>query len=441
MKSLTGVHQILKDPEVRKYFLGILDSSASKEDKYEKFVAFFAQVEQLERRLVVQTSRPGENIDATIAQAAQEIGIWNPAKILQQTKNSLQRALQRIQNSQHRDGGWGYQVETSNIWGTAYALMALDSAIPILGIPFSAKDNIGKGIDWIRNRAPDWSATDLVPDGQKSVYDAALAVRCMFCLKQADFKAVSASLDALLECQNPDGGWDARLWGKNVKLVRVWSEVGATSMVLQALASDRNQRHRPHLEKAIAWILSVQNNDGSWNDGSCAPDSTALRGNPSIHKTCDALRAITAAKELGISDSYVPSVDKAVKWLLQKEKPLSKGTGGAIGWGYDEMGDVLFRPDLEGTCLILEALVQVEGVSFPLITANAQWLMDAQHEEPNSVEDGKWESGDTFRTTLALLRYYTKIKMDPSFAPIQNELPRPRQVRGATKGNADRQRS
>jgi len=421
MKSISDPSRILRDPEVQKYFLGVLDSGVPKEEKYDKFVSFFDQAEQLARQLSTQ-SRAGENIDLAIAEAAQQIGIWNPKQILQRTRDTLQRALQRIQRSQNHDGGWGYKIETSNVWGTTYALMALDEGIknnlttPVAGARV-------KGIGWLMGHAQDWSAADLPPHGQTSVYELAIASRCLCYLGLRNHPPVIAAIKLFMGCQNRDGGWDANIWGKDVSPARVYSEMGATSMVLQALAEAQHRGDLPIIKKAVSWIIDMQNKDGSWNDGSCSPESEKLRGTASIHKTCDALSALMAAKKLGTGDSYEPVVDKAVNWLLNQEKPLQKNPGSAIGWGYDEKGDPLFRPDLESTCLTLEALVHMEKISLPLLTANAQWLMNAQHEQRDSIEDGKWESGDTFRTTFALLGYYSKIKVDPSFQPVAATAP------------------
>ena len=51
----------------------------------------------------------------------------------------------------------------------------------------------------------------------------------------------------------------------------------------------------------------------------------------------------------------------------------------------------------------------------PVVTANAVWLMNAQHSEPGSPEDGKWSTGDTFRITVAMLDYYDWIQKNPIF--------------------------
>jgi hypothetical protein len=95
---------------------------------------------------------------------------------------------------------------------------------------------------------------------------------------------------------------------------------------------------------------------------------------------------------------------------------LRSEDGGVIGWGYDARSVNPGLPDLDSTCLALETLVRAPDIPMAVITANAVWLMDAQHNEPGSPEDGKWADGDTYRITVGLLDFYTRIRDNAVFA-------------------------
>src|SRR5260370_29806295 len=118
---------ILKDPQIRRYFLSVLQSTLSEDDKYERFIDFFELQSQVKSEMVnsycAQLLVGDEEQFGKLASAAgQKIGIWKPDEILSQTHNSIMRALRRLKNSQHRDGGWGFQPEVSGACATAFAV-------------------------------------------------------------------------------------------------------------------------------------------------------------------------------------------------------------------------------------------------------------------------------------------------------------------------------
>ena len=432
---------ILKDPEIRKYFLSVLQSNLSEDDKYQQFITFF------ERQSLVRTELLNSygdqlfggnfnTIDEMASAAGQRIGIWKPVDILLQTHDSIRRALQRLKNSQHRDGGWGFQIEQSGVWGTAYAVLCLNAARKFSNFDLPISEDLQKGSTWLKEHSSEWSIENLDIHRSRSVYDISIVIRCCYETGDLDFPGIEHCWHKLSESQNQDGGWDAGIWADNYSgPARVYSDVGATSTALQALATvKRYAEPRLPLDlgaiflNGMQWFIRTQNDDGSWNNKSCTPSSRQIEGYPSITKTCDALKGILTAKDSSpdldpeLIAAGDQALDKAVNWLLGQEKPLYDREGNIAGWGWgsETIGDQKIA-DMENTWLTLETLVQIkaESISLPLLTANAQWLMKQQHTptaHEDIVEDGKWEpKGHTARIALSLIEFYKKIKESPLF--------------------------
>jgi hypothetical protein len=264
----------------------------------------------------------------------------------------------------------------------------------------------------MKDHAWEWSAADIPPGRAQSAYEASIAAICLCRLGFEDFPPVRATLGQFAACQNSDGGYDAYMYGPNYLLSQqyVWSEVGATSRVLQALAEVLSNDRQPVIRRGADWLIKQQNDDGSWNNGSCGPGRTRLDGQPSVTKTCDAINGLLAGAKAGLPHN-ITVFDKAVHWVLAQEKIMPTTDGSVEGWGYS--GPELTDPDI--TCLALETLLRVESVSLAHLTANAIWLMRAQHKEDTSIEDGKWAFGDPFRISLGLIQFYRKISENSAF--------------------------
>jgi hypothetical protein len=432
----TSAAQILKDPEIKKYFLSILKSNLADEDKYKEFIEFFELESKVKSELLSAygeqlLSTPNDKIAEVVSAATQTLGIWKPDRVRQDTYNSIRRALLRLQHCQHRDGGWGFEVEVSHPWATAYAVRCLNAAELQGGFDLELAENLQKGSKWLRERSEEWSIERIQQEGSRSVYDTSIVIRACYESAEFSFPSLDQALDKLWGSQNEDGGWDARLWPENYGgPSRQFSEVGATSTALQALAVVKRLAGPMRLSnfdvkfrKALQWCIATQNDDGSWNNKSCTPTSKKIEGMPSITKTCDGIKAILAARaSLTADPSTSVAIDKGVDWLLDKEQPLYDREGNITGWGWEaEMIGDLAIADIQNTWLTLETLVQIQSdrISLPLLTANAQWLMKQQHKPApgeDSVEDGKWEPrGHTARIALSLIEFYKKIDTSPLF--------------------------
>jgi hypothetical protein len=440
MNAIDHVIRVLKDPAVRNLFLAILSRNRSNEEKYKEFLDYFETEGRLLERFVARIEEvtqcpPGERTSKfaeALSAAAQDIDIWKPEEIVEKTRESVRRAITRIHRCQHPDGGWGYRYELSNVWGTAHALLGLMAADESLNMESDTEDRIRWGIAWLNRHRGEWYLERLPPAANCSVFEASLAARTLLGAVQerrCDLgQQVQNSIWNLLRAQNADGGWDATVWkeGRSDR-AGIFSEVGATSMALQAAVAwgglqtfdefeGRSEFH-DRVSDGLHWLAKTQKEDGSWNAGSCDPIHPKPQGQPSITKTCDAIQGILGVSEYLGKTEFSDSITKAVNWILSQERLLPEDQSHKAGWGfYDETAFPM--ADLDSTCLTLETLVRTNEVFLPFVSVNALWLIKAQHAAPGDIEDGKWAGGDTFRIALGLIRYYQKIIVSPLFQPI-----------------------
>jgi hypothetical protein len=345
-----------------------------------------------------------DDVDKVISQASQQMGSWKPQQRLDEVEDSIRRAVRRLKKSQHPDKGWGFKWQVSDFWGTAYAVLCLNAATTLEQFRSDAnvEQILGEGLGWLEKHQGEWSVAALPSKREMPVYNISLAIRCFRQagkdrVKPETFAAVAPCVASLVESQNEDGGWNANVWAPD----RIYSEVGATSAALQAFGATREASYRPTVARAVEWLMATQNRDGSWNSGSCDYRTRArfkLGDVPAINKTCDALQGLLVAQDdFGID--LTPSqqaITKAVTWLQGQERPIFDSDRNIQGWGWSTYED---------TCLTLETLVKMQDASLLLLSSNAQWLIENQHREDGSDEDGNWPYGHTARIALSLIQY------------------------------------
>ena len=398
-------------PEVKTYFLEILSSDLSPGDKYEAFIEFLRLGRKVREHISLSERRLLEgkepDVQRIVSSAAEAAGIWKPADLLVETGESIKRALRRLKASQHdNDHAWGQMPGQSAAWETAFAVFCLKSAKSVNELAVDIDGNsldklLEGGIDWLKEHSNEWS----VDTGRgNSVYQVSLGIRCFYHVEQSSFPPVSESLDQLAKSQNRDGGWDAQIWGPYCAGLRnVYSEVGATSNALRALALSRRETVGESIRRGVQWLVGTQNSEASWNNGSCRPNQTTVDGQPSVTKTCDGIKGLLVGKHCNVSVTELEQrINKAVEWVLSMEKPILDKNMTISGWGWTSSE----LSALENTALTLETLVGIHGVSLPILAANAQWLMNQQFRENGHIEDGAWPCEHTARVANGLIEFY-----------------------------------
>ena len=421
MTTLGDPVELLMDQQARSYFLGILESNLTNEQKYEKFISFFGTVGKIRDGLLAQASQimsdNEKDVSQTISQISEHMGDWKPQQRLDEVEDSIRRAVRRMSKSQHPDKGWGFNWQVSDFWDTSHVVLCLNAARTLKQFKSDAdvERMLRDGLGWIeaKEHRGEWSAADLASRRQKSVYNVSLAIRCFReAGKDHASTETSAAIEqcvaSLAESQNEDGGWNAHVWDPP----GIFSEVGATSAALQAYGTTRDPHHEPAVVRAVNWLLATQDDEGSWRDDSCDYRTGArfkLKGVPAINKTCDALQGLLVAQDdFGIDLAPCQqAITKAVTWLQGRERPIFDGDRKIQGWGWGGNED---RSSYEDTGLALETLVRMPGdASLLLLSSNAQWLIKNQHPEDGSDQVGNWHLGHTARIALSLIQYYRKL--------------------------------
>ena len=114
----------------------------------------------------------------------------------------------------------------------------------------------------------------------------------------------------LLKNQEPDGSWFGR-WGANY--------LYGTGAVVPALIAAGVKPGKPQIRRAVAWLESVQNDDGGWGEDLRSYDDAAQwsgRGASTASQTAWALLALLAAGE---RDSK--AAERGLRWLAQTQRP------------------------------------------------------------------------------------------------------------------------
>ncbi len=120
-------------------------------------------------------------------------------------------------------------------------------------------------------------------------------------------KRVEKAIKFILSEQEPDGSWFGR-WGVNY--------IYGTFLVLRGLDAIGFEHNEPQVQQAAEWIRMVQNADGGWGETCGSYDDPNTRGvGPSTpSQTAWALLALLAA-----GDDRSDSIAKGVRWLLERQ--------------------------------------------------------------------------------------------------------------------------
>ncbi len=241
-----------------------------------------------------------------------------------------------VKRPEVRPGGWAFQYNNAHypdLDDTAVVVMSMDRMRREHATP-GYEAAIERGREWIEGMQSDdggWAAFDVnnleyylnnIPfSDHGALLDPPtedVTARCVSMLAQlgqsaTNSKAVAAGVAYLRRTQHPEGSWYGR-WGLNF-IYGTWSVLCA----LNAAAVDRGD---PMVRKAVAWLASVQNQDGGWGEDAVSYrlDYKGWEAAPSTgSQTAWALLALMAAGEVDH-----PAVARGVEYLIatQNEKGL-----------------------------------------------------------------------------------------------------------------------
>jgi squalene-hopene/tetraprenyl-beta-curcumene cyclase len=124
-----------------------------------------------------------------------------------------------------------------------------------------------------------------------------------------DDKRVKKAIKFILSEQEPDGSWFGR-WGVNY--------IYGTMLVLRGLQAMGVDHHEPYVQQGAEWLRMVQNSDGGWGETCGSYDDPATRGiGPSTpSQTAWAIMGLLAA-----GDTRSESVQRGILYLLETQRP------------------------------------------------------------------------------------------------------------------------
>ena len=231
-----------------------------------------------------------------------------------------------------RPGGWAFQYNNDyypDVDDTAAAVMGLDRN----GSP-RFRQAIERATEWVlgmQSRNGGWGAFDAdntqyylnsIPFADHGALldppTSDVTARCLGMLAQLGYPrehpALKRALEFLKSEQEEDGSWFGR-WGTNY-IYGTWSVLHA----LNAAGEDPNQ---PYIRKAVAWLKSIQREDGGWGEDCAtywADKRHMVRGRESTaSQTAWAVLGLMAAGEL-----HAPEVARGVDYLLRAPRKGSQ---------------------------------------------------------------------------------------------------------------------
>jgi squalene-hopene/tetraprenyl-beta-curcumene cyclase len=122
-------------------------------------------------------------------------------------------------------------------------------------------------------------------------------------------KRVKKAIKFVLSEQEPDGSWFGR-WGVNY--------IYGTMLVLRGLQAIGVDNHEPYVQQGAEWLRMVQNSDGGWGETCGSYDDPSTRGiGPSTpSQTAWAIMGLLAA-----GDTRSESVQRGILYLLETQRP------------------------------------------------------------------------------------------------------------------------
>jgi squalene-hopene/tetraprenyl-beta-curcumene cyclase len=230
-----------------------------------------------------------------------------------------------------RPGGWAFQYANPHypdLDDTAVVVMAMDRARRI-GAGRRYDQAIARGVEWVRGLQSGnggWAAFDV-----DNVYDYLnnipfadhgalidpptedVTARCVSMLAQLgdrldQSESLSRGVAYLRATQMPEGSWYGR-WGLNY-IYGTWSSLCA----LNACGIDHSSAE---IQKAVRWLISIQNSDGGWGE-----DGASYKLDYRGHEPATSTSSQTAWALLGLmagGEINHPGVARGVQYLSETQ--------------------------------------------------------------------------------------------------------------------------
>jgi len=230
----------------------------------------------------------------------------------------------QVKNKDAEPGGWAFEFRNDfypDVDDTAFVLMALQR----VKFPDAKRMEAAtrRGIQWLlsmQNRDGGWGAFDRDNDRRflcnipfadhNAMIDPSTAdvtARVLECLGRfgwpADHRAIRKAVKFLLKDQCGDGSWFGR-WGVNY--------VYGTSGVLRALETV-SLTAQEYCQRAVAWLKSVQQADGSFGESLKAYSDVSSKGQGASTPSQTAWGLIGLLAGSNTSD---PAITRAVSYLV-----------------------------------------------------------------------------------------------------------------------------
>jgi len=230
-----------------------------------------------------------------------------------------------------RSGGWAFQYANPHypdVDDTSVVSMAMDRASRLLGED-RFQHALARATEWVigmQSRTGGWGAFEPenthyylnnIPFADHGALldpptpDA--AARCLSMLSQLGetpqgSASAARALSYLLREQEEDGSWYGR-WGMNY--------VYGTWTALCALNAAEVAHHAPEVERAVAWLVKIQNPDGGWGE-----DGTSYRLDYAGYEPAPSTASQTSWALLGLMAAGRvddPAVGRGISYLIRTQ--------------------------------------------------------------------------------------------------------------------------
>ena len=233
-----------------------------------------------------------------------------------------------------RPGGWAFQYANPHypdLDDTAVVVMAMDRAAGRMPAktPRAFEDSITRAQEWVigmQSGNGGWAAFDadneyyylnqipfsdhgaLLDPPTTDVTARCVSMFAQLGAKRGESKALDRAIAYVLSTQEADGSWYGR-WGVNY-IYGTWSALCALNATGVGAAL-------PEVRKAMRWLESIQNPDGGWGEG-CESYKLGYQG----HKPAQSTASQTSWALLGLMAAGAvdrPSVERGVDYLLARQ--------------------------------------------------------------------------------------------------------------------------